>query len=106
MPDDCPESKANCSHAEISLDVSDEELNSVIEKWVEERSFTSTFSEGHVVDRTLFMQFPDDLLYRNNCGTVELHSQSRLGLGDFGVNAERIDDLINHLQNYDWETTC
>lgn len=106
MPDECPEESRNCAHVVIELDVSDEELNDAIREWARDRSFTTTYSEGHVIDRTLLMQFPDDLLYENRCGTVELHSQSRLGIGDLGVNNNRLENLIEFLENFDWKSTC
>ena len=106
MPDDCPENSGNCDHRQITLNVSDEELHQAMEEWVDTRGFTATFSEGHIVDRTLFMQFPDDVTYDNKCGYVEVHSQSRIGGADFGVNSDRLDDLESFLNSYDFETTC
>ena len=106
MPDDCPENSGNCDHRQITLNVSDEELHQAMEEWVDTRGFTATFSEGHIVDRTLFMQFPDDVTYDNKCGYVEVHSQSRIGGADFGVNSDRLDDLESFLKSYDFETTC
>ena len=52
------------------------------------------------------MQFPDDVHYSNECGTVEILSKSRLGVGDLGVNADRIDDIVSFLEEYDFKTTC
>ena len=106
MPDDCPENSGNCDHRQITLNVSDEELHQAMEEWVDTRGFTTTFSEGHIVDRTLFLQFPDDVTYDNKCGYVEVHSQSRIGGADFGVNSDRLDDLESFLKSYDFETTC
>ena len=77
-----------------------------MQQWADERLFTTTFSQGHIVDRTLFMQFPDDVIYSNECGIVELFSKSRLGRSDLGVNAERLDDIVEFLMDYEFETTC
>ena len=106
MPDDCPDDSWNCDKRVIALDVSDEELHQAMEEWVESRGLTSTFSEGHIVDRTFFMQFPDDVTYENKCGWIEVHSESRIGGSDFGLNADRLDDLEEFLESYEFETTC
>ena len=106
IPDACPENSGNCDHRQINLNVSDEELHQAMEEWVETRGFTASFSEGHIVDRTLLMQFPDDVTYDNKCGYVEVHSQSRIGGSDFGVNSDRLDDLESFLNSYEFETTC
>ncbi|MGB0603080.1 MAG: DUF1499 domain-containing protein, partial [Candidatus Poseidoniaceae archaeon] len=89
MPEACPENSGNCDHRQIMINVSDEELHKAMEEWVDTRAFTATFSEWHIVDRTLLMQFPDDVTYENKCGYIEVNSQSRLGGSDFGVNADR-----------------
>ena len=88
------------------LDVGVEELHQAMEEWVDTRAFTAKFSEGHIVDRTLLMQFPDDVTYQNKCGYIEVNSQSRIGGGDFGVNSDRLDDLESFLKSYDFTTTC
>ena len=106
MPDECPEGSDNCDKRTIPLDVGEEELHQVMEEWAHDRSFTTTFSPGHIVDRTLFMQFPDDVLYVNECGSVDLFSKSRLGSSDLGVNSDRLDELVEYLNGYDFETTC
>tara|TARA_B100001540_G_scaffold61299_1_gene55126 strand:- start:4262 stop:4621 length:360 start_codon:yes stop_codon:yes gene_type:complete len=106
MPEDCPENSRNCERIQIMLDVSDEELHKAMEDWVDTRIFTASFSEGHIVDRTLLMQFPDDLTYENKCGWIEVQSESRIGGSDFGVNADRLDDLEEFLDSYDFKTTC
>jgi hypothetical protein len=106
MPDECPEGSMNCDYRTIQLDVSDKELDDAIMEWARERSFTTTFTPGHVVDRSLVFQFPDDVHYSNECGTVDLFSKSRLGRSDLGVNSERLDQLEEYLLDYDFETTC
>ena len=106
MPDECPDGSMNCEFRIIALDVSDEELHQAMYEWQESRGFTTTFSEGHIVDRTLFMQFPDDVHYSNECGTVELFSKSRLGRSDYGVNKDRVDEIVDFLMDYDFESTC
>ena len=102
MQEQCPEGSRNCAHMTLSLNVPESEFNSAMEEWESTRVFTSTFEEGHIVDRTPFMQFPDDVYYENNCGSIELHSQSRLGGSDLGVNQNRLDNLKDFLDEYEW----
>ena len=106
MPDECPEDSMNSDKRTIALDVGEEEFHAVMEEWAHDRSFTTTFSEGHIVDRTPFMQFPDDVLYSNECGEIELFSKSRLGRSDLGVNSDRLDEIETYLLESDFETTC
>ena len=106
MPEECPEGSMNCDYRTIQLDVSEEELDDAMREWAREKSFTTTFSPGHIVDRYLVFQFPDDVHYSNDCGTVDLFSKSRLGRSDLGVNSERLDQLEEYLLDYDFETTC
>ena len=106
MPEECPEGSMNCDYRTLQLDVSDEELDEAMRDWAHERSFTTTFSSGHIVDRSLVFQFPDDVHYSNDCGTVDIFSKSRLGRSDLGVNSERLDELEEYLLDYDFETTC
>tara|TARA_B110000495_G_scaffold75542_1_gene64704 strand:- start:125 stop:541 length:417 start_codon:yes stop_codon:yes gene_type:complete len=106
MPDACPEDSMNCDYRTIELDISEEEFHEVMKEWAHDRSFTTTFSPGHIVDRTLVMQFPDDVLYVNECGSVDIFSKSRLGQSDLGVNSDRLDELEEYLLDYDFETTC
>ena len=52
----------------------------------------------HFVERTSFWRFPDDISVSltsiDGLSTeIELHSQSRLGQGDLGVNPERLENL-------------
>ncbi len=56
----------------------------------------------HFVETTKFWQFPDDvvvLIQPNDSGGcfIEIHSESRLGWGDIGLNPERIDVIYDKL---------
>lgn len=106
LPESCDLDSRNCDHRIIYIDANDEEIHEAIAEWADSRSFTTTFREGHVVDRTLFFQFPDDVTYVNHCGYIEVHSESRIGGSDFGVNSDRIDDLEEFLDSYDFSSTC
>lgn len=101
MPDACPEDSQNCARMTLDINASDDELHEAMAAWEDTRIWTSSFEPGHIVDRTMFMQFSDDLLYENQCGTVNFHSESRLGVSDLGVNQERLDDLNSFLS--EWE---
>ena len=51
---------------------------------------------------TPFWLFPDDVLISievidESTVEIELHSQSRLGLGDMGVNPERLERIYNQI---------
>lgn len=102
MPESCSPDSNNCDHRVIVLDVSDEALDKAMKEWQSSLIFTSSFEQGHIVDRTLFMQFPDDIFYENSEQGVILHSQSRLGKSDLGVNAARMDSLEEFLLANDW----
>ena len=56
----------------------------------------------HFVERTPFWLFPDDVLVSieqidEDTVVIELHSQSRLGVGDMGVNPERLERIYDQL---------
>ena len=56
----------------------------------------------HFVEHTPFWLFPDDVVILitaegDNSSKIELHSESRLGLGDLGVNPERLELLYDAL---------
>ena len=63
---------------------------------VEEQDENSTYI--HFVERTSFWRFPDDVVVAasvvdSTSTQIELHSQSRLGQGDLGVNPDRLEGL-------------
>ena len=56
----------------------------------------------HFVEHTSFWFFPDDVVVSitadgNNSSKIELHSESRLGASDLGVNPERLEGLYDAL---------
>ena len=57
----------------------------------------------HFVETTKFWLFPDDVIVSiqasdSDVGSIlEIHSESRLGWGDLGVNPERIDKIYDEL---------
>ena len=58
-----------------------------------------TESYWHGVVRSLIFKFPDDLeiLKLQGKGIIQVRSASRLGLGDLGVNRNRIKNLYSKL---------
>ena len=57
----------------------------------------------HFVEKTPFWNFPDDVIieiidYNESC-SIEMHSHSRLGKGDIGVNPDRLDGIYDALVN-------
>ena len=114
----CPDGSANCAHLggnadyrmdatptilDRSMDDIRSELSDYISEYdceilVEDVSDTSYYV--HFVERTPFWLFPDDVLVSieqidEDTVEIELHSQSRLGVGDLGVNPERLEDIYN-----------
>ena len=55
----------------------------------------------HGVCRSLIFRFPDDLevLKLPKSGIIQVRSASRFGLGDLGVNKNRVNSLYRQLRN-------
>ena len=53
----------------------------------------------HAEAKTKWMRYTDDLLLKAiiEKGVIQVRSESRVGIGDNGVNQERVDNLANHL---------
>ena len=95
----------------LTLNATVEQVWSNVDQYIEDSGseilFEKTTMEGeryiHFVERTSFWRFPDDVAVSvSPLGDVttcqlELHSQSRLGQSDLGVNPNRIEDLYNAL---------
>ena len=116
----CPDGSANCAHlggdanyrmeaSSTTLDRSMEEVRIKILDYIleydcnilEEQSTESKYYV-HFVEYTPFWLFPDDVLISievvdDSTVEIELHSQSRLGLGDMGVNPERLERIYNQI---------
>jgi len=127
MPAECPEDSMNCVriahdgtsfHSDglepLAFNASKEEVVSVVENWFEDRWFASVLSvedEGtstviHGVDHTEFWFFADDVFAEVSCvdgiAELNLHSQSRLGVGDMGENRRRMTEFISDLSSEEW----
>jgi hypothetical protein len=75
--------------------IDDNDANILVE------STTNTSYYVHFVEKTSFWQFPDDIVISitdttDSC-VIEMHSQSRLGRGDIGVNPDRLDQIYQTL---------
>ena len=113
MPDQCPEESRNCARMMMGIDGTPEAVLSATMDWVEMQEQTRVEQESettsHIVFRTPLMMFPDDVFIETGCtenGTwIQVHSESRLGYGDMGVNQNRIDDLLEHLTTIEFETS-
>ena len=116
----CPEGSANCAHlggnANYRMDTTSTILDQSIDdvrikildyileyecNILDEQSTESTYYV-HFVEYTPFWQFPDDVLIfievvDDDTVEIELHSQSRIGLGDMGVNPERLERVYDEL---------
>ena len=114
----CSEDSDNCAHlggdamyrmdGEYTLIVNQsvDEVWDRVQQYIDESGSDILFEEKnesgesytHFVERTSFWLFPDDIsilispLSDDTC-SLELHSQSRLGLSDLGVNPNRLEGL-------------
>ncbi len=116
----CSEGSANCAHlggnADYRMDTSStiidrsmEDIRSDLTDYISEydckilvEDATDSSYYVHFVERTPFWLFPDDVLVSieqidEDTVVIELHSQSRLGVGDVGVNPERLERIYDQL---------
>ena len=116
----CSEGSANCAHlggnADYRMDTSStiidrsmEDIRSDLTDYISEydckilvEDATDSSYYVHFVERTPFWLFPDDVLVSieqidEDTVVIELHSQSRLGVGDMGVNPERLERIYDQL---------
>ena len=96
----------------IDLDIAIEDINEIIADWLDSQrlrvldqvDFKGPGKEGRVeaVSRSLIMGFRDDFVIRirsvNGRVRVDMRSASRYGTSDFGVNARRINSLLDELR--------
>ena len=116
LPGECGEQSLNCagfgkwSHrtdeaGAIVFGGSMGDARDSVRDWVSERDrSTIVYSDNdtfHVVETTLLLRFEDDLVVHIECsdGLTIIHgySSSRIGISDLGVNPERLDSLMSHL---------
>ena len=105
MPEECPEESRNCFRSMMGRDGTPQEVHAAAMDWVNSQNRTSVETQAettsHTVFRTPWMLYPDDFFIQTGStenGTwIQIHSESRLGIGDRGVNQERIDALLGPL---------
>jgi uncharacterized protein (DUF1499 family) len=116
----CPEGSANCAHlggntdyrmdsSSTTINRSMDEIRSELTDYITEYDCDILVEDAsdsvyfvHFVEKTPFWLFPDDVLVSieqidEETVEIELHSQSRLGIGDMGVNPERLERIYNQL---------
>ena len=111
IPEQCPDGSQNCSRMLVNFDTSSQELHSAAMDWIQSQDRTSIADEGenssHTVFRTKWMMFQDDFFLETGCtengAWIQIHSESRLGVGDGGVNQNRIDALLEYLDSVEFE---
>jgi hypothetical protein len=111
IPRECPENSLNCSRMMMGLEGTPEDVHTAAMDWINSQDRTTiqkqTESSSHTVFRTQWMMFQDDFFLETGCtenGTwIQVHSESRLGIGDMGVNQNRVDALLNYLASIEFE---
>ena len=117
----CEQDSRNCAHLgggidyrlnevyPTSIDKASEELYEDLIQYIDTNDWELIYENNgedtyyvHFVEHTPFWLFPDDVLVMIDVideGTVEieLHSESRLGVGDMGVNPERLERIYDQL---------
>jgi uncharacterized protein (DUF1499 family) len=123
FPESCPKDAQNCTRIAqspfrgdgrdgIRLNIASGEARTAVLDWVEMTPRTGvtvdSVSEIEVLSKTRWMRYPDDMYIRISCEDnltlVEIHSESRLGVGDMGVNDARVESLASFLESYEYST--
>ena len=113
MPEDCPKDSRNCFRSMMGLDGTPQEVPAAAMDWVNSQNRTTVETQAettsHTVFRTPWMLYPDDFFIETGCtenGTwIQIHSESRLGIGDGGINQDRVDALLNHMVSIEFEVS-
>ena len=113
IPRQCPENSQNCARMMMGLEGTPEEVHSAAMDWINSQDRTTvqqqTESTSHTVFRTKWMMFQDDFFLETGCtenGTwIQVHSESRLGIGDMGVNQNRVDALLDYIASIEFEVS-
>ena len=115
MPN-CESNSGNCAHLgggenyrmnnslPTQIDINSSQAWDVISQYIDESNSNILVESGnginfyvHFVEKTNFWKFPDDVIIQisgNEEGCIiEIHSESRLGWGDVGVNPDRINKI-------------
>tara|TARA_A100001388_G_scaffold271391_1_gene250136 strand:- start:2937 stop:3422 length:486 start_codon:yes stop_codon:yes gene_type:complete len=112
----CESNSGNCAHLgggenyrinnslPTQIDINSSQAWVIISNYIEDNNGKILIENGnginyyvHFVEKTSFWNFPDDVVIQisgNDEGCViEIHSESRLGWGDLGINPERINKI-------------
>ena len=114
----CQQDSGNCAHLgggddyrlnEIyatSIDKTSEEIYDNLMRYIDTNDWELLYENNgedtyyvHFVETTDFWQFPDDVVVSiqgtDSGSLLEIHSESRLGWGDIGLNPDRIDTIYD-----------
>ena len=116
----CEQDRGNCAHLgggddyrlnevyPTSIDKASDELYENLIQYIDTNDWELLYENNgedtyyvQFVETTDFWQFPDDVVVSiqgtDSGSLLEIHSESRLGWGDIGLNAERIDRIYQEL---------
>ena len=117
----CETTSGNCAHLgggddyrlletySTSLNQSSSEVYDSLVRYIKMNDWDVVYEENsqgnyylHFVETTKFWLFPDDVIVSiqaSDSGSIlEIHSESRLGWGDLGVNPERLASIYNSIK--------
>ena len=116
FPDKCPQNSGNCVqigptyHRSEGLQILRfeaplDEIEGAAYRWIEEQPRTEILFDApdltHAVFVTSFWRFRDDFVIQTFCDENEtviwIHSASRIGMGDLGVNPSRVKSFHEHM---------
>lgn len=85
-------------------------ISNSINSWISDNQFNQEVSrnegiklEIHIIVKTKWMRFADDVFVHVECdgddAVVWIHSESRVGISDVGLNEKRINDIRDQLMD-------
>ena len=116
----CEQDSRNCAHLgggidyrlnevyPTSIDKASEELYEDLIQYIDTNDWELIYENNgedtyyvHFVEITEFWQFPDDVVVSiqgtDSGSLLEIHSESRLGWGDLGLNPDRINTIYDSI---------
>ncbi len=118
FPEKCPENSGNCVqigptyHRSEGLQILRfkaplDEIEGAAYRWIEEQPGTEILFDApdltHAVFVTPFWRFRDDFVIQTFCDenntVIWIHSASRIGMGDLGVNPSRVKSFHEHMRS-------